>query len=413
MTGTSWPVPRRKLPRLGGGGSIRLFSMFFMSFLLQAFANFPEVANSVMTHILSAAQAGLLLLDPERAHELTLRALEMGLYLSPKIANDPRLAQTLWGLRFVNPVGMAAGFDKDARAAAALLDMGFGFTEAGTVTPLPQAGNPRPRVFRLARERGVINRLGFNNGGHDAALARLQRLAPSRPVSGVIGVNIGANRDSADPAGDYVAGLHKFADVADYFAVNISSPNTPGLRDLQSPERLDALLERLMAARSELVTAGMPWRPILVKLAPDIDDFDLPGIAEKLLQHKVDGAILTNTTIARDSLRGNARSGEAGGLSGRPLFRLSTRMLAKVYRLTQGRLPLIGVGGVDSGEAALAKILAGASLTELYTGLIYEGPVLISRIIRTLQDFVESEGLANICEAVGQEAGAWASDAGR
>jgi dihydroorotate dehydrogenase len=361
----------------------------------------------VKAQILSVARAGLLLLDPERAHELSLKALERGLYTRPDAPDNPRLAQTLWGLQFRNPLGVAAGFDKDARVASALLDMGFGFAEVGTVTPRPQPGNPRPRVFRLVRQRGVINRMGFNNAGHDAALARLQALAMTRPASGVIGVNIGANKDSVDPVGDYVAGLRKFIDVADYFAVNISSPNTPGLRDLQEPDRLDGLLERLMTARAELVASGKPWRPILVKLAPDIDDFYAPRIAERLLARRVDGIILTNTTIARDSLKPDTHWDEKGGLSGRPLFRRSTRVLARLYRLTQGRLPLIGVGGVDSGEAALTKILAGASLIAVYTGLIYEGPELIEQIKRTLTEYVEAEGLANISEAVGQEAGAW------
>jgi dihydroorotate dehydrogenase len=362
----------------------------------------------VIPQILSVARAGLLLLDPEKAHELSLKALERGVYAKSQTPDDPRLAQTLWGLRFTNPLGMAAGFDKDARVATPLLRLGFGFTEVGTITPLPQQGNPRPRVFRLFRERAVINRMGFNNEGHDAALARLVRLGKTRPPSGIVGVNIGANKDSVDPVADYVAGLCKFVDVADYFAVNISSPNTPGLRDLQGPERLDALLERVIATRIQLVAAGKPWRPILVKLAPDIDDFDLSPIAETLLSRQVDGVILTNTTIARDGLKSAANRGEKGGLSGQPLFTRSTRMLAKLYRLTQGRLPLIGVGGVDSGEAALTKILAGASLVALYTGLIYQGPALIGRIKGTLKDYVESEGLANISEAVGQEAGAWA-----
>jgi dihydroorotate dehydrogenase len=362
-----------------------------------------------MAHLFSVvARAGLLLLDPEKAHELSLKALERGVYAKSRSADDPRLSQTLWGLRFPNPLGMAAGFDKDGRVAAPLLELGFGFTEAGTITPLPQPGNPRPRVFRLIRERAVINRLGFNSEGHDAALARLARLSETRPPSGIVGVNIGANKDSVDPVADYVAGLCKFIDVADYFAVNISSPNTPGLRDLQGPDRLDALLERVMSARTQLVASGKPWRPVLVKLAPDIDDFDLSPIAEVLLSRRVDGVILTNTTIARDGLKPEDHRGEKGGLSGRPLFTRSTRMLAKMYRLTQGRLPLIGVGGVDSGEAALAKILAGASLVALYTGLIYQGPALIGRIRSALEDYVESEGLTNISEAVGQEAGAWA-----
>lgn len=361
-----------------------------------------------MAQILSVARAGLLLLDPEKAHELTLRALERGFYAKSQTPDDPRLSQTLWGLRFTNPLGMAAGFDKDGRVAAPLLQLGFGFTEAGTVTPLPQPGNPRPRIFRLFRERAVINRLGFNSEGHDAALARLARLGETRPATGVVGVNIGANKDSLDPVADYVAGLCKFIDVADYFAINISSPNTPGLRDLQGPEELDALLERVMAARTQLMASGKQWRPVLVKLAPDIDDFELAPIAEILLSRRVDGAILTNTTIARDSLKSEAHRKETGGLSGRPLFTRSTRMLAKLYRLTQGRLPLIGVGGVNSGEAALAKILAGASLVALYTGLIYQGPGLIGQIKSVLKDYVESEGLTNIGDAVGQEAGAWA-----
>jgi dihydroorotate dehydrogenase len=352
--------------------------------------------------LLGVAQSGLLFIDPERAHEITLRALERGVYAAAG-RDDPRLRQSVFGLDFPNPVGMAAGFDKDGRVPAALLRLGFGFTEIGTVTPQPQPGNPQPRVFRLIRERGVINRLGFNSGGHAAALARLA----TRP-DGIVGVNIGANKDSADPVEDYVLGLRAFIDVADYFTVNISSPNTPGLRDLQAPDRLGALLARITAEADALAAAGHRRRPVLVKLAPDLHDDDLPAIVETLLAHRVDGAILSNTTIARQGVQNSSYGGEAGGLSGRPLFRRATRMLARIYRLTEGRLPLIGVGGIDSGEAALAKIRAGASLVQLYTGLIYEGPGLITGIKRTLLQHMEDTGLATLTQARGQHADIWA-----
>lgn len=351
--------------------------------------------------LLGIAQSGLLFIEPERAHEISLRALERGLY-QPARPDDPRLRQSAFGLDFPNPLGMAAGFDKDGRVPSALLSLGFGFTEIGTVTPLPQFGNPTPRVFRLIRERGVINRLGFNSAGHAAVRARLA----ARPV-GLIGVNVGANKDSADPAEDYVLGLRAFAPLADYIAINISSPNTPGLRDMQAPDRLGHLLGRVMAERDDLAKSGAR-RPILVKLAPDLHDYDLPAIAETLLAHAVDGAILTNTTIARDRVAGSGYRGEAGGLSGRPLFQRSTRMLAKIYMLTGGRLPLIGVGGIDSGEAALAKIQAGASLLQLYTGLIYEGPGLIAGIKRALIAQMLKEGADGLAGLRGRHAEIWA-----
>lgn len=352
--------------------------------------------------LLGVAQSGLLFIEPERAHEISLRVLERGLYAAAK-PDDARLRQSLLGLDFPNPVGMAAGFDKDARVPAALLRLGFGFTEIGTVTPRPQPGNPKPRVFRLIRERGVINRLGFNSGGHAAALARLA----TRP-DGIVGVNIGANKDSADPAEDYVLGLRTFIDVADYFTVNISSPNTPGLRDLQAPDRLGALLSRVMAERDALAANGHRRRPVLVKLAPDLHDADLPAVVETLLAYRVEGAILTNTTIARDTVPGSSYRGETGGLSGRPVFRRATRMLARIHRLTGGRLPLIGVGGIDSGEAALTKIRAGASLVQLYTGLIYEGPGLIADIKRTLLRHMEETGSASLAATRGSHADQWA-----
>ncbi len=353
--------------------------------------------------LLGIAQSGLLFLDPERAHEISLRALERGIHLRAS-PDDPRLRQTVFGLDFPDPIGMAAGFDKDARVPAALLALGFGFTEIGTVTPRPQPGNPQPRVFRLIRERGVINRLGFNSGGHAAALARLA----NRPA-GIVGVNIGANKDSADPIEDYVSGLRTFIGVADYFTVNISSPNTPGLRDLQAPDRLGALLSRVMAERDDLTAAGHLRRPVLVKLAPDLHDDDLPAIVEMLMAHEVDGAILTNTTIARDTVTQSAYRSEAGGLSGRPLFQRATRMLARVYLQTEGRLPLVGVGGIDSGEAALAKLQAGALLIQLYTGLIYEGPGLIADIKQSLLRHLDKTGTASLPETRGMHAQMWAT----
>jgi dihydroorotate dehydrogenase len=356
----------------------------------------------VIGRLVNFAQSGLLFFEPERAHELTLRMLERGVH--PRGGRqDPRLGQTIWGLQFQNPIGMAAGFDKDARVPGPLLSMGFGFTEIGTVTPMPQPGNPRPRVFRLIREHGVINRLGFNSGGHDAALARLQR----RP-EGIVGVNIGANKDSADPVEDYVLGLTRFNRVADYFTVNISSPNTPGLRDLQAPDRLDVLLSRLMAERGKLIESGEPRRPILVKLAPDIHDDDLPPVISCLIENAVDGIILTNTTIARNAVRRSTYRGQTGGLSGRPLFRRATRMLARTCLLTEGKLPLIGVGGIDSGETALDKIRAGASLIQLYTGMIYKGASLINEIKRDITGAMEQAQIDDIALLRGRDTERWA-----
>jgi dihydroorotate dehydrogenase len=347
----------------------------------------------------SAAQASLLFLDPERAHEASLRALEAGIYPRQTQPDDPRLAQTLFGVAFPNPVGIAAGYDKDAHVYNALFAIGFGFAEAGTITPKPQAGNPRPRVFRLVRERALVNRLGFNNAGHAAAQVRLA----SRPPRGVLGVNIGANRDSADPIADYVAGVCALGPFASYLAINISSPNTPGLRDLQAPDRLNTLLEAVMTART-----GLKRRvPILVKLAPDLHDEDIAPAMQCLLAHGVDGAILANTTLSRDGVPANSHRNEAGGLSGRPLFKRSTRFLARCWLATEGKLPLIGVGGVDSGAAALAKIRAGASLIQLYTGLVYEGPRLLADIKEALRAELKASRKP-LADLIGTAARQWA-----
>ncbi|MGD9806876.1 MAG: quinone-dependent dihydroorotate dehydrogenase [Hyphomicrobiaceae bacterium] len=359
-----------------------------------------------MSQLFDLARPALFALDAERAHLLTIQALEKGIYPRDTQPDDGRLSVTVAGLRFPNPVGIAAGFDKDARAPDAILGMGCGFAEIGTVTPLPQVGNPQPRIFRLIRDRAVINRLGFNNEGHAAALGRLEARALR---GGIVGVNIGANKDAADRTGDYVAGLETFYDVATYFTVNISSPNTPGLRDLQAPAALDELLSRVMAAREVRLARGAPRRPIVVKIAPDIAEDDITPIVDRLVTHKVDAIAVSNTTLARAGLKDAAGGKQAGGLSGRPLFHRSTVMLARVHRATGGSIPLIGIGGIDSPETALAKIEAGATLIQLYTGLIYEGAGVIRRIKSHLTDVARSEGLDSIAEAVGRRTDEWAA----
>jgi dihydroorotate dehydrogenase len=355
--------------------------------------------------IFELARPLLFALDPERAHALTLAALEAGLYFRPPVPDDPSLSVAVWGLTLPNPLGVAAGFDKDARVSDRLLRMGFGHVEVGTLTPRPQEGNPRPRVFRLVRDRALINRLGFNNAGHAAALARLER----RRRPGAVGVNVGANRDVTDRAADYVSGLQAFYDVASYFTVNVSSPNTPGLRDLQAPAALVELLGRLLEARESLVVRGRPRRPLVVKLAPDIPEADLEPVATVLAASGVDGIAVSNTTLARERLADDALAKEAGGLSGRPLFDRSTAMLARLYLMTGGRIPLIGIGGIDSSAAAIAKLEAGATLLQLYTGLVYEGPGLLARIKRELAAYLDREKLARIGEVTGRRAEEWAA----
>jgi dihydroorotate dehydrogenase len=344
-------------------------------------------------------QALLLALPPEQAHELAVKGLELGLYPRAQQFDDKRLAQTIFGLDFPNPLGMAPGFDKNARVPRELLALGFGFVEVGTLTPRPQSGNPTPRLFRSMWDHAIINRLGFNNDGQEAALTRLM----DRP-QGIVGVNIGANRDSEDRVADYVAGIERMAPVASYFTVNISSPNTPGLRDLQAPEALDALLKRVQAAR-----ASLPKRPpLLVKLAPDLADEDLPEIVGVIVANGADGIVVSNTTLSRDGLKHASFALESGGLSGRPLFARSTCMLARVYRLTEGKLPLIGVGGVDSGRAALAKIEAGASLIQLYTGLVFEGLGLLGRIKQALVEAIDRAKADSLEPLIGTRAKEWA-----
>jgi dihydroorotate dehydrogenase len=341
-------------------------------------------------------------LDAERAHHLTVFALS-ALPLPPAPEDDPILAQNVFGLDFPNPVGMAAGFDKEARAPDALLQLGFGFAEVGTLTPRPQPGNPKPRLFRLDEDRGLINRFGFNNSGHERARERLSRRAAR---GGVVGVNIGANKESTDRAADYVAGVKNFADLASYFTVNISSPNTPGLRDLQQANALDDLLARVIEARDE-ATENLPRRPVLLKIAPDLTLADLDDVVRVARERGVDGMIVSNTTLARPETLRDEAQGEAGGLSGAPLFALSTHMLAQTFVRVDGQFPLIGVGGVDSPEAAWAKIEAGATLIQLYSALVYEGLGLVARVKRGLAAHLRARNLDGFGPAVGSAVKDW------
>ncbi|MEZ5775596.1 MAG: quinone-dependent dihydroorotate dehydrogenase [Hyphomicrobiaceae bacterium] len=362
----------------------------------------------MIRRLLDIARPALLAFDPERAHGLAIRALEAGFHPRAPLADDARLRVSAFGLSFPNPIGMAAGFDKDARVPDALLACGFGFTEVGTLTPLPQPGNPRPRLFRLIDDRAVLNRLGFNNGGHTAALSRLQRRAGR---GGIVGVNIGANKDSPDRIADYVAGIAAFAGLASYFTVNISSPNTPGLRTLQSPGALDGLLERALAERDRLALGAGKRVPVVVKLSPDIIDEELGEIVAILLERQVDGIAIANTTLSRAGLSAvNAwATGEAGGISGPPVFQRSTRMLARVATMTGGRMPLIGIGGVDSGATALAKIEAGATLVQLYTGLVYEGLGLVERIKQELASALVRKKADSVEALIGSRREEWAA----
>lgn len=324
----------------------------------------------------------LLRLDPETAHGLTVRGLSLWPPSAP--ADDPRLAVEVFGLRFPNPLGIAAGFDKNAEVPDALLGLGLGFAEVGTLAPRPQPGNPRPRVFRLPADRALINRYGFNTAGHAEARAKLAARAAR---GGIVGVNIGTNKETADRVGDYVAGIEAFADVASYFAINVSSPNTPGLRDLQAASALDDLLARVIAARD-----AAPRRvPVLLKIAPDLDEVALDGIVRVACIRALDGMIVSNTTVARAGLTPAPAVREAGGLSGRPLFAASTRVLAQTYLRVEGRFPLIGVGGIEDAATTLAKIRAGATLVQLYTALVYKGPTLVADIKRGLLATLEAE----------------------
>jgi dihydroorotate dehydrogenase len=331
-------------------------------------------------------------LDAERAHSLTIAALAAwGRAGTPLAPNVPRLATTVAGIAFPNPVGLAAGVDKDGRAIDGFFGLGLGSVEIGTLTPLAQPGNPKPRIFRLPEDRAVINRLGFNNGGLDGALPRAQ----NAKRNGILGINVGANKDATDRTADYIHGVTRAAPHADYITINISSPNTPGLRDLQH----GAALRDLLAA----CTAAKGTTPIFLKVAPDLDPADIDDIARAALDNRIDALIVNNTTISRPGLR-STNAKETGGLSGAPLAPLARQRLSDFRKATGAAIPLISVGGVDSGAEAYARLRAGASLVQLYTALVYEGPGLPTRILRELDALLKRDGFAKVPDAVGVDA---------
>lgn len=348
-------------------------------------------------------------LDPEMAHEWAIGGLKLFGSLPWRAAplDEPRLAVAAFGLNFPNPIGLAAGFDKNGETIDAMFRLGFGFVEAGTITPLPQGGNPRQRLWSLTRDEAVINRLGFPSEGHARVRARL---AERGRKPGIVGVNLGANKDSPDRAGDYARGIEAFADVADYFAINVSSPNTPGLRDLQRPAALSDLLARVLEARDK-AAERFGRKPVLLKIAPDLTLAELDDVIACARARAMDGMIISNTTLARppelkETVLARATS---GGLSGRPLFSLSTQLLAAAYLRVEGQFPLMGAGGVDSAERALAKIEAGARLIQLCSSLIFKGPLVAEDINRGLLRLIEQRGLARVSDAIGASAADWAA----
>jgi dihydroorotate dehydrogenase len=346
------------------------------------------------------------LIDAEQAHRLAIQGLKV-LPRGPARADDARLSVRVFGLNFPNPIGMAAGFDKHGEVPDALLRLGFGFVEVGTVTPRPQPGNPRPRLFRLPADQGVINRLGFNSEGAQAVLARL---AARAGAGGLVGVNVGANKDSPDRIADYVGLIETFAPVASYFTVNISSPNTPGLRDLQQGQLFDELLARVVDARAR-VSRQAGLTPLLIKIAPDLTLNELDDIVGAARRRRVDGMIVGNTTVTRPpSLQDVKTAKESGGLSGRPLFSLSTRMLAETYVRAEGAFPLVGIGGIDSGRTALAKVRAGASLVQLYSSLVFRGLGLVGEIKAELVNELARNRHVGLPELVGMDAAAMTAE---
>tara|TARA_Y100001936_G_scaffold240970_1_gene276167 strand:+ start:905 stop:1936 length:1032 start_codon:yes stop_codon:yes gene_type:complete len=336
-----------------------------------------------------AIRSLLFYFDAEVAHRITINFLKT--YQIKNNICHPSLSCSIFGLNFTNPVGLAAGFDKNSEVPNNIINLGFGFSEVGTVTPLPQSGNSKPRVFRLKNENAIINRLGFNNEGFEVVKERL-----FKRENNIIGVNIGANKNSKDFINDYIKGIKFFSSTASYLTINISSPNTPGLRDLQSIDSFSSLLNKIDQLKKNSSEISLP---ILIKISPDINDNDLESLCEKVLSSSIDGLIISNTTISRHSVS----SEEKGGLSGDPLFDISTRKLNEVYKHTEGKIPLIGVGGVDTAEKAYKKIKNGASLIQLYTGLVYKGPKLINEINKGLIELIEKDGFKNISEAVGVE----------
>jgi len=343
--------------------------------------------------------AAMRMLPAERAHKATIKALKAGLGPVAVKTASPELITEVGGLTLPNPVGLAAGFDKDCDVPDAMLAAGFGFAECGTVTPRPQIGNPKPRLFRLTEDHAVINRMDFNNGGLDNFKARLTKRQGN---SGIVGANLGANKDSTDRVEDYVRGLKALWGLSDYFTINISSPNTPGLRDLQNENAMDELLGRIAEARAEM-TGDNPSYPIFLKVAPDVDMGEIERIVQQARTYGMNAIIVSNTTIARPDTLQSQYKGEGGGLSGAPLFEPSTEVLKEFYAAAKGKIDLIGVGGISNGEQAYAKIRAGAKAVQLYSALVFQGPGLVTEINRDLKARLKADGFSSIGDAVGQE----------
>jgi dihydroorotate dehydrogenase len=342
-------------------------------------------------------------LDPEFAHSAAIVALRLGVAPMPEPFEDPVLATSVWGLDFANPIGLAAGFDKHAQVIDQMLRVGFGFVEAGSVTPRPQPGNPKPRVFRLAEDGAVINRLGFNSQGLDVYLDRLRARCRRGGARGVVGANVGKNKQTADGAADYVLCVTAVAPLADYIVCNVSSPNTPGLRSMQARAPIAELLARVLQARNDAVPAGRRRPPLLAKVGPDLDEAQVEDIAQVALATGIDGLIIGNTTIERPASLASPHARESGGLSGAPLLGKANHCLAQFARATGGTLPIIGCGGVASGADAYAKIRAGASLVQLYSALVFHGPGLVNRIKRELAGLLRRDGFASVGDAVGAD----------
>lgn len=341
-------------------------------------------------------------LDPETAHKAGICAMKRGLHPQFEAVDDPRLKVTLWDRQFPNPVGLAAGFDKNAEVIGPMLNMGFGFVEVGTVTPKPQIGNPRPRVFRSTNDEAVINRMGFPNKGYEIFKENIEHFFDQKPrPTGLVGINIGMNKDQKDPAKDYCFLLQKLGSYGDYFTINISSPNTPGLRNLQQRDNLLELVSRIKEVRTKSCDKTFP-PPLLVKLAPDLDEGQQEELAQTAIDAGIDGLILTNTTLERPEFLPEKFRAQMGGLSGKPLTKKSTEIIRKFYQLTKGKIPLIGAGGISSGADAYDKIKAGASLIQLYSALVYHGPELANQINEDLLKLLERDGFSSVTEAVGK-----------
>ncbi len=363
-------------------------------------ARFPR--DTDLPDIHSSLLPLLRLLPPEAAHRATIRALAMGLGPTDRTPDEPVLATSVWGLDFRNPIGLSAGFDKGAEVPDAMLAAGFGFVEAGTVTPLPQPGNPKPRMFRLTADAAAINRLGFNGTG---LVPYVERISRRRKGRGPFGANVGKNKTTEDGAADYEIGIEAVAPYADYLVTNISSPNTPGLRRMQGREILADMIDRVLMARALAVPEKEKQPPLIVKIAPDLDETERADIAAVVLESGVDGLTVANTTVLRPDHMRDPQKAEAGGLSGAPLFPLALEIVGDMYRRTEGKIPIIGCGGVASGEDAYRMIRAGASLVQLYTALVFHGPARVPRLKRDLAQRLRKDGFASVSEAVGSDQG--------